>query len=56
MPLVQGLPTWKNMNSVNSTSASGQTDNMTGAAYYGDGLYPGVYFDQTNKEDKTLPI
>ena len=50
MPLVQGLPTWKNMNSVNSTSSSGQTDNMTGEPYYGDGLYPGVYFDLTNQE------
>ena len=50
MPLVQGFPTWKNMNSVNSTSASGQTDNMTGAAYYGDGLYPGIYADMTNAE------
>ena len=50
MPLVQGFPTWKNMNSVNSTSASGQPDNMTGQPYYGDGLYPGVYFDLTNQE------
>jgi hypothetical protein len=50
MPLVQGFPTWKNMNSVNSTSASGQTDNMTGQPYYGDGLYPGIYFDLTNAE------
>jgi hypothetical protein len=50
MPLVQGFPTWKNMNSVNSTSASGQTDNMTGEPYYGDGLYPGIYADMTNSE------
>lgn len=50
MPLVQGFPTWKNMNSVNSTSASGQTDNMTGQPYYGDGLYPGIYADLTSKE------
>ena len=50
MPYVQGFPTWKNMNSVNSTSASGQTDNMTGQPYYGDGLYPGIYADLTNQE------
>jgi len=50
MPLVQGFPTWKNINSVNSTSASGQTDNMTGEPYYGDGLYPGIYADLTNAE------
>ena len=50
MPYVQGFPTWKIMNSVNSTSASGQTDNMTGQPYYGDGLYPGIYADLTNQE------
>jgi len=50
MPQVQGFPTWKNINAQNSTSSSGQTDNMTGEPYYGEGLYPGVYADLTNYE------
>jgi hypothetical protein len=50
MPLVEGFPTWKNMNSQNSTSSSGQTDPVTGYSYPGDGLYPGIYADMTNDE------
>jgi len=50
MPLVCGFPSWKNINSQNSTSLSGQTDNMTGQPWYGEGLYPGIYADLTNKE------
>ena len=50
MPLVRGFPTWKNINAVNSISSSGQTDNMTGEPYYGEGLYLGVYADMTNEE------
>lgn len=50
MPLVRGFPSWKNINSVDSSSSSGQIDNMTGLQWYGEGLYPGVYSDLTNKE------
>ena len=50
MPLVRGLPTWKNINSQNSTTSSGQTDNMTGQPYYGEGLLLGLYADLTNDE------
>jgi len=50
MPNQQALPTWLNINNVNSASQSGQVDPITGFPYAGGGLNQGDYFDLTNDE------
>ena len=50
MPYQSALPTWLNINSVNSPYQSGQGDSQTGFPYNGGGLNAGDYFDLTNDE------
>lgn len=49
MPLQRDLPVWVSLTTL-YTSPSGLTDPRTGLPYRAGGLYPGVYFDLTEKE------
>jgi hypothetical protein len=50
MPQQQALPTWLQINNMNSPYQSGQGDSQTGFPYAGGGLNAGDYFDLTNDE------